>query len=218
MKSLNREDVLAICEMINGNGDDKPLPKETLEDAFNARWPDFEKSLPDLLNLSASSPAKAHRTDRELLEEILNRVRSLGVPEDIRDKELWHLLTSALTQRNIREPWFTTADMLRSGIYGLPSFTFPSFSSVESLASMLVPKFRSALDQLDTDVWPMLSTAANTFIGGFWVFNFPSSDKDVFDLLKTVGPKHDAIRTASRVSGVKIKLICEGEEISFDAT
>src|SRR5260221_10978188 len=89
MKSIEREDVLAICEMINSAKGEQALTEGELDDAFNVRWSDFEKRLPDLLKQPESTANKGPRKDRELLEEILSRVRNLGVLEqEVRQKRL----------------------------------------------------------------------------------------------------------------------------------
>jgi TIR domain-containing protein len=43
MKLLEKNDVLAICEMINANGD-QPLSEKGLHHAFRVQWQEFEKA------------------------------------------------------------------------------------------------------------------------------------------------------------------------------
>jgi hypothetical protein len=44
-KTLKREDVLSICEMVNKDKGDRSLTKEALNRAFGVWWPEFEKAL-----------------------------------------------------------------------------------------------------------------------------------------------------------------------------
>ena len=95
---------------------------------------------------------------------------------------------------------------------------FPYASSHEATVGLLLPKFRSAIDQLDKGVWSLLSTAAPLYLGGFVNFTFPPQYRDVFDLLTKPGPKRDVIKHASQTSGLKVGLICEGDSVGFDDT
>jgi TIR domain len=208
MKSLKREDVLAIFEMINNSRGDQALSKEELKDAFGARWDEFDSKLSEVLKSSKPSSAKEPRKDRELLEEILDRVRSLGAVEQ-EAKQSW-----LQDQLKTLTAWAETP-------FAVPTpgfYNFPAFSSVELVRNQLVSKFKSALDQLDREVWPMLEIAGNHFGKDSWMFTFPSSRKDVFDMLVASGPKRDALKNASRASGLKVALICQGEGVSFDPT
>jgi hypothetical protein len=94
MKSLKKEDVLSICKMVNSEKGDQELTREALEDAFEARWEEFEKGLAEALK-DLPAPKQAQRTDRELLEEILDKVRGLGsdsVGHDLRQEIQWDRL------------------------------------------------------------------------------------------------------------------------------
>jgi hypothetical protein len=73
MKSLKKEDVLSICKMVNSERGDQELTREALEDAFEARWEEFEKDLTEALkDLPASK--KTQRTDREFSVHVLRFV------------------------------------------------------------------------------------------------------------------------------------------------
>jgi TIR domain len=217
MKSLKKADVLAICEVINSNRGEQALSKEELNDAFEARWQEFENALPEALK--DISTKKTKRRDRELLEEILARVRSLGVAT----------LTTTLDSNWLEAAkQFVVASSFGSGkthhraalgsLLRATSPDEPVTPSNPAYLSLRVPEFKSALNPLDAEVWPMLEITGNHFRKDSWMFTFLPSQKDVFDALVSSGPKRDALKNASRASGLKIALICEREEVSFSPT
>ena len=94
-----------MVESIN-NIRESPKPTDRLERSFAKWWPDLEQTLNGLL---ASSRAQPVRSDRELLETILQRVEGLwqahiesrGPATDVPSAELVHL-------RNLRDQPTTT--------------------------------------------------------------------------------------------------------------
>jgi len=57
---------------------EKTISAEDLDDLFEKFWPELEESLNEIKNQSQSSQ-KTQRSDRELLEEILQSVRSINI-------------------------------------------------------------------------------------------------------------------------------------------
>jgi TIR domain len=82
IKKANKEDTLSLVTEINQRLGDKKLADNILAETFDRWWPDLEHAI------KTSPPAIAiepKRTDRELLEEIVERVRSL----DQQASEYW---------------------------------------------------------------------------------------------------------------------------------
>lgn len=69
----NKNDTQKLIHTINQALDDAALPKEKLDEAFEIWWPKFEKSLENIPHIE--SKKEPHRSDREILEEILELVR-----------------------------------------------------------------------------------------------------------------------------------------------
>lgn len=71
----DREAVLALVQSINSKTPD-PLPKETVETLFAARWGEFMEGVKTAADLDLSQPVKPRDT-ADLLDEVLTTVRSL---------------------------------------------------------------------------------------------------------------------------------------------
>jgi TIR domain len=74
--TADRDEVLKLMESINAASTDGQIKDELLRAAFERTWPDFEHVLHDL---TSSSPEQAEkRTPDEMLEEIVDTVRSIS--------------------------------------------------------------------------------------------------------------------------------------------
>jgi hypothetical protein len=78
MKTLEKEDVFSIFEMLNQNRKSNPLDISELKDAFEVRWSDFDRELKEAIASSGSAGEPSPRNQREILEEILETVRALS--------------------------------------------------------------------------------------------------------------------------------------------
>lgn len=74
---FSKEDVKKLIDTIN-KATDKPLDDITMAAIFDKNWPDLEKSLNSIPSNGKKTTPKAERSDRELLEEILELTRRLS--------------------------------------------------------------------------------------------------------------------------------------------
>jgi hypothetical protein len=76
---IEEADFYKLLVAINSANKDKPLSDETLKRAFAIWWPQFHTKLKAAI---ASAPEKhlikAHRSDRQILEEVLHSVRAMS--------------------------------------------------------------------------------------------------------------------------------------------
>jgi hypothetical protein len=80
IKTLEKEDIFSIMEMINQNVGDKPLSSEKLRTAFDVWWEKLKPRIEEIKSRKLSAVAPPKRTEREILEEVLDTVRSLQRP------------------------------------------------------------------------------------------------------------------------------------------
>jgi hypothetical protein len=71
----NREGIRALLETLNSALGAEALEKETLDSAFEAYWPRFEKEFAECLQVSSATEGES-RDDREILAEVLDHSRS----------------------------------------------------------------------------------------------------------------------------------------------
>ena len=69
-----REDVLRLLKTLNSGLDETALTEAHIEEAFEVWWPKLDSQLKTLPQDGGSTPS--HRTDRDVLEEILSFVRN----------------------------------------------------------------------------------------------------------------------------------------------
>lgn len=75
----NRDDTLRLVRTINGALGDNALKEGQLETAFTKWWPELEPRLTQAAAVAGQGqPAAPVRTDRSILEEILDVVRTVG--------------------------------------------------------------------------------------------------------------------------------------------
>jgi hypothetical protein len=80
MKTLEKSDVFSILEMLNQNRGN-PLILADLEEAFDVRWPEFERELKEAINLTDSSTETDRRTwtCRNLHQKNFPKIDSLKI-------------------------------------------------------------------------------------------------------------------------------------------
>ena len=89
---MKKNDIQKLLGVINSQIGEHKLPPKTLEIVFDKWWPDLEKNIRQIL-LEVDEPEKPIRSNRELLEEILQltrvarqrQVRSGIIPAAIQD-------------------------------------------------------------------------------------------------------------------------------------
>ena len=69
-----------IVESVNSASTDPPLSEARLDKSLTKWWPDLATTLQEVEKASAAGPGLPDRSERELLEEILNTVRGLARP------------------------------------------------------------------------------------------------------------------------------------------
>jgi hypothetical protein len=74
-KTLEKDDVFTVFEMINEDGGDRRLKPDELREAFENWWPKLEEDIMRIKSMKSSW--KKERSDRDILEEVLNGVRSI---------------------------------------------------------------------------------------------------------------------------------------------
>jgi hypothetical protein len=80
VKTLDKEEMFSVMQMINDAGEDQGLPSEMLRNSFDVWWEKLEPRIQDIKSRKLSTVAPIERPDREILEEILESVRSLNQP------------------------------------------------------------------------------------------------------------------------------------------
>jgi tetratricopeptide (TPR) repeat protein len=73
----DRDGFFALASAVNTSLPEGQLDKTLLNNIFNGLWPSMEDNLNRLHETSGDSPKENHRTDREMLEEVLTSVRAL---------------------------------------------------------------------------------------------------------------------------------------------
>lgn len=74
-KQANKKDTLALLNDVNATLGESRLGESVLTETFERWWPDLDR----VIQFKPPSQAKpSKRSDRELIEEVLERVRSLG--------------------------------------------------------------------------------------------------------------------------------------------
>jgi hypothetical protein len=74
-----KDDVLRLLKTLNAGLGESALPDAHIEEAFDVWWPKLETELKKLP--AEDSAARPHRTDRDVLEEILGLVRNQSRPK-----------------------------------------------------------------------------------------------------------------------------------------
>ena len=72
---FEKSDIYRLLGVINGQISENRLPPKTLENVFEKWWPDLQRKIDQIL-AEVSKPEQPIRSDRELLEEILQLSRA----------------------------------------------------------------------------------------------------------------------------------------------
>jgi hypothetical protein len=169
MEQLDEGGLFRVLEMLNRHGSSQLLAEEALRRAFEMWWPQFAAEIPKIT--SAEEPSKPNRDTREMLEEILNTVRSLA----------------KTASSEVSPPWFANSPF---GTIGIPSGS-GTFTRVLPQGKMWRPRplteARSALEAYlakeNPDVWRMLSDGrvGFTYTEDALVFFFATETRDFFE-------------------------------------
>ena len=73
---FNKEDIKMLLESINNSCNETKIEQKNLDETFEMWWPKLEEKIKDILTKEKTSTKPKKRTDRELLEEILDLTRS----------------------------------------------------------------------------------------------------------------------------------------------
>lgn len=73
---FNKEEIKKLLESINNSCNESKLEQKSLDDTFEMWWPRLEEAINTILKEAKSSTKTQKRSDREILEEILELARS----------------------------------------------------------------------------------------------------------------------------------------------
>lgn len=73
---FNKDDIKKLLESINNSCSETKLEQKSLDETFEMWWPQLEKSIETILSRSSSVSKPKKRSDRDILEEILELARS----------------------------------------------------------------------------------------------------------------------------------------------
>lgn len=73
---FNKEDIKKLLESINNTCEESKLDSKNLDETFEVWWPKLEDKIKRILSSDKNSPKVKKRTDRDILEEILELSRS----------------------------------------------------------------------------------------------------------------------------------------------
>lgn len=166
MKQLDREGILAIVEMINSSSD-KPLTHSDLIESFEIRWLSIEAKIAEIKSIPESTKLPAERPDREILEEILMRVRATGtqifepkitftnfIGQAVKDEKAQQMAAYVKEEVSKRRPlivtWLEGADCYRHGESTL-IFVLPKAESI-ALESLSRGYNKKLLDDLGKEL------------------------------------------------------------------
>lgn len=77
VSKFEKADIRRVIRTLNSALAETALPAEVLDKVYDMWWPQLEQSVSKLLKEQTSAPAQPVRTDRELLEELVELTRSL---------------------------------------------------------------------------------------------------------------------------------------------
>ncbi len=73
---FNKEDVKKLLESINSSCEETKLDTKSLDETFDMWWPKLEEKINDILSSGRNSSVSHKRSDRDIMEEILELTRS----------------------------------------------------------------------------------------------------------------------------------------------
>ena len=77
LTKFNKEECFKLIKALNRSLDSRALEPSVLNNVFEKWWPDLEEKVKVAMQIELPSPGTAKRPERELLEEVLERVRAL---------------------------------------------------------------------------------------------------------------------------------------------
>lgn len=83
---FNKEDFKKLLECINNSESDSKLDQEIINEVFDMWWPKLEKQIKDILDSDKDSSKPTKRTERDMLEEILDLTRVSAKRHTIRPR------------------------------------------------------------------------------------------------------------------------------------
>ena len=151
---FEKKDFLKLLTVINGSLGDHKLPSKTLETVFEKWWPDLEEKVIEILS-GVDGPSEPVRSDRELLEEIVNLTRAAaksGSRLPVNPQAISDLLSNYIILHN--------EQMNREGGY---QDALDSLKTLEKPINHIINKMRGVSDELDEliEVFKDLSYEAN---------------------------------------------------------
>ncbi|MCF2218401.1 MULTISPECIES: TIR domain-containing protein [Chryseobacterium] len=75
LTTFNSSEMFDLVKSINNSMDERAVDKEVLKSTFDAFFPEFQKKIEKILNEDSSDIKKPERSERDILEEILDLVR-----------------------------------------------------------------------------------------------------------------------------------------------
>lgn len=73
---FNKEDVKKLLESINNTCNETKLEQKCLDETFEMWWPKLEERIKEIINQDKTNPRPKKRSDRDIIEEILELARS----------------------------------------------------------------------------------------------------------------------------------------------
>lgn len=73
---FNKEDIKKLLESINNSCNESKLEEKKLDETFDMWWPKLEENIKSILDKSGSNSKSQKRSDRDIIEEILELTRS----------------------------------------------------------------------------------------------------------------------------------------------
>ena len=137
---FEKGDIHRLLGVINGRIDENKLPQKTLDTVFEKWWPDLKTNIDQIL-AEAGEPEEPVRSDRELLEEILqlSRVASRsptrsGIPPAALQDLLGHYIALHAHEAGRRGSYQDTLDQLQK---------------MDKPLTYIIKRYKGANDRLD---------------------------------------------------------------------
>lgn len=92
----NSEDFKRLLRTINSVAGDSSVASNTLEASFDKWWPDLESKVLEVLKTKEKIPKKDRRTDRDIIEEILEITRMVSTKARIGTNNLTPIIRSLI--------------------------------------------------------------------------------------------------------------------------
>lgn len=166
LTTTSKTDVFQLIRSLNSSLGSLGLEGSTLDDLFDALWPRLKESLDRALAIPTGNPTPSRRPDRELLEEIVERLRSLE-QLTVRTEPDWIDLTTFRNSRSkdvmdwsvtdLKLSKRTTSVLVQSGILTVRKLSQLATHQIESLPgsnSAVLAEIEGALAKYGIDILP----------------------------------------------------------------